>query len=171
MNHLQEERAVSFYLHSSFLLFPLKLSTRCPRPNSELLSLSVILFKERSASPIKITPTQRAGICISSFFPFSVCVVFIRTRRQLLNINNNNKPLAEAASKDPYAGCSMDFLATNNSSWLLLLELHPPGVGVWKWSVPHRWWGIHQLHKAPKNQQLLGNRGEVGELEQSFSFL
>lgn len=110
------------------------------------------------------------GIFFILSFP-SVCVVFIITCRQLLNINNNKETLAEAASKDPCARCSMNFLATNNSSWLLFLELHPPGVGVWKWSAPHRSRGLHQLHEASPNGGSLGTGGSGRSLLVLFLFL
>lgn len=120
------------------------------RPDSKLLFLFVIPFKKKYIPPQNHTYPTCWGLLFFLILSFpSVCVVFIITHRQLLNINNNNnKTLAGAASKDPCARCSMNFLATNNSSWLLFLEPHPPGVGVWKWSAPHRSRGLRQLHEA-----------------------
>lgn len=100
-----------------------------------------------------------------------MCVVFIITRRQQLNINNNNETLAEAASKAPCARCSMNFLATDNSSRLLFLELPPPGVGLWKWSAPQRSRGLRQLHQASPRGGSLGTGGSGRSLLVLFLFL
>lgn len=167
-NHLQKKK---FLIFGKVSFFPWNFQPAVHRPDSKLLFLFVNSLKKKNntAFLIKITPTQHAWKLF--FFMLSlpsVCVAFIITRRQLLNINNNKETLAEAGSKDPCAGCSMAFLATNASSWLLFLRPHPPAATPWKCPALAR--GCSSCTRHPR-AAARGERGSGREVYSFFSFL
>lgn len=107
-------------------LFSLKLSASCEHSWHSTAEYLLTSLKKANAFLIKITPTRCAWkyFCILSL-P-SVCVAFITTHRQLLNINNKKETLAEASLKELYEGwLSTAFPASDGHPMLQLHEAAP----------------------------------------------
>lgn len=166
-NHLQKKK---FLIFGKVSFFPWNFQPAVHRPDSKLLFLFANSLKKKTtlhSSSKSHLPNMPGNFFFILSLP-SVCVAFIITRRQLLNINNNKETLAEAGSKDPCAGCSMAFLATNASSWLLFLRPHPPAATPWKCPALAR--GCSSCTRLPR-VAARGERGSGREVYSFFSFL